>query len=89
MGREHLLDLSKLEPPEPLQQAVNALDALAEGEYLRLLLNRDPIYLYPILVLQGFEHEKRAGTQSTFELLIWHKNDDNARAAAFAKHGTP
>ncbi|MBI1424842.1 MAG: DUF2249 domain-containing protein [Gammaproteobacteria bacterium] len=88
MGREHLLDLSKLAPPEPLQQAVSALDALADGEYLRLLLNRDPIYLYPILVLQGFEHEKRAGTQSIFELLIWHKGDEKARQAALANHGS-
>lgn len=84
MGKEHLLDLSELEPPAPLQQAISALDSLAEGEYLRLLLKRDPVYLYPILLMQDFEYEKRVGKQVTIELLIWHKGDGEAWQAAHA-----
>lgn len=84
MGREYLLDVSELDPPAPLQQALAALDTLAQGDYLRLLLKRDPVYLYPILLLQGFEHEKHAGTQAEYEILIWHKGDLEAWEAAHA-----
>ena len=88
MGKERLLDLSHLEPPTPLQQAISALDTLVEGEYLRLLLKRDPIYLYPILLMQGFEHESHALAEAVVEVLIWHKGDDEAWQAARADRDT-
>lgn len=87
MGREVLLDLSELEPPAPLQQAIIALDSLTQGNYLRVLLKRDPVYLYPILLLQGFEHEKRV-TKAMFEILIWHKGDDEAWEASHTGQDT-
>lgn len=79
MGRERLLDLSQLEPPAPLQMAIHALDTLEEGEYLRMLVKRDPIYLYPLLLLQGFEHETHVMDQSMYEVFIWRKGDIDAR----------
>lgn len=88
MGRERLLDVSELDPPAPLQEALSALDSLAKGEYLRLLLRRDPVYLYPLLLMQGFEHEKRSGTQATYEILIWRKGDREAWQAAHAENSS-
>jgi hypothetical protein len=82
MGRERLLDVSELEAPAPLQAALSALDSLAAGDYLRLLLKRDPVYLYPLLLIQGFEYEARAGSQAIYEILIWHKDDLEAWQAA-------
>lgn len=84
MGRERLLDVSELDPPAPLQEALSALDSLAEGDYLRLLLKRDPVYLYPLLLLQGYEYEKHTVAHDSYEILIWHKGDREAWQAAHA-----
>ena len=49
MGTERILDVRGLEQPEPLLRALAALDTLGNGEYLRLLSDRDPVLLYPLL----------------------------------------
>jgi hypothetical protein len=81
MAREHLLDVSDLEPPEPLLRVLAELDTLARGEYLRMLHRLEPLPLYPILREHGFEHETRAGTHSAYEILIWRRGDTVAERA--------
>ncbi len=82
MGQEHFLDATKLEAPAPLQVALAALESLPSGDYLRLLLKRDPIFLYPLLLVQGFEHETYIRSQENYEVLIWHKGDRDAEQSA-------
>ena len=85
MEQEHFLDVTGLEAPEPLQIALAALESLPHGHYLRLLVRRDPIFLYPLLLMQGFEHETRSSSQEHYEVLIWHKGDQDAATAAHDK----
>ncbi len=74
-GRERVLDVSALPPPEPLERALEALDRLAPGEYLRLLHRREPRLLYPQLEARGFCYRVRPGQGVPFEVLIWRKGD--------------
>jgi TusA-related sulfurtransferase len=76
MGREHLLDVQDLEPPEPLLRVLAATDALQSGEYLRVLIQRDPVMLYPLLEAQGFQYETGAGHTAVYEILIWRAGDN-------------
>jgi len=79
---EQLLDVNLLEPPEPMGRILSAIDALAQGRYLRVLIHREPFPLYDILRREGFAHSIRAGRDSVFELFIWHALDDKAAALA-------
>jgi len=77
---EQLLDVNLLEPPEPMGLILSAIDALAQGRYLRILIHREPFPLYDILIREGFSHSIRPGRDSAFELFIWHTRDDKAGA---------
>jgi len=77
---EQLLDVNLLEPPEPMGRILSAIDALARGRYLRILIHREPFPLYDILRREDFSHSIRAGRESAFELFIWHARDDKAAA---------
>ncbi len=78
---EIILDVSDLEPPEPLTQTLEAAEDLAPGQYLRMLHRRDPCMLYGNLDDNGFKYIQREGTTTAVELFIWRENDAEAAAA--------
>ena len=78
---EIILDVSDLEPPEPLTQTLEAAEDLAPGQYLRMLHRRDPCMLYGNLDENGFKYIQREGTTTAVELFIWRENDADAEAA--------
>jgi uncharacterized protein (DUF2249 family) len=77
---EHLLDVSELEPCEPLEQTLAALPTLQAGDYLRVLHRREPFPLYELLQKQGFAWRSQ-GADSKFEIFIWRIDDAVAEAA--------
>jgi hypothetical protein len=79
---ERLLDVSALEPPEPRDRVVAALEILADGEYLRVRHRREPLLLYPWLQEHGFAWHTQAGDITAFEIIVWHTDDARATAAA-------
>lgn len=70
---ERIVDARGLEPPEPLELTLNALDTLGPDERLRLLIHRTPLMLYPILHEWGFSHQTRSMPDGTFEVTIWRR----------------
>lgn len=82
--RERLLDVDGLEPPQPMERALDALAQLPPGHYLRMLLHREPHLLYPLLEEEGFQSETRPGRRALFEVLIWRAGDEDAASAARA-----
>lgn len=78
---ERLLDVTALEPPEPLERALEAVGRLRTGQYLRLLLRREPFPLYAVLDEDGFLHLGRRGTRSPYEVFVWRRGDEAAEAA--------
>lgn len=68
---ERLVDARWLEPPEPMELTLAALELLAPEENLRLLIHREPHMLFPILKEWGYEYRMHAGDDGTYEIMIW------------------
>lgn len=81
MSNEILLDVSDLEPPEPLVLTLEAAEQLKPGQYLRMLHRRDPCMLYGDLDDNHFSYYQRKGTTSAVEVFIWRENDAEAEEA--------
>lgn len=81
---ERLLDVSELEPPEPLVQTVAAAEALPRGDYLLMLHRRDPCLLPANLRERGFSFVQRPGRRTAVEVFIWREGDAIAEAAVRA-----
>lgn len=86
---EVLLDVSELEPPEPLTLTLEAAEDLTAGQYLRMLHRRDPCMLYGNLDDNGFRYFQREGASTAVELFIWHAHDTEAMAAVENIIGRP
>ncbi|HEU0188286.1 MAG TPA: DUF2249 domain-containing protein [Gallionellaceae bacterium] len=65
------LDARLMEPPEPMQRALEAIEQLAPGSRLRMLHHREPYPLYTILDKRHFFHRTTALADGSFEILIW------------------
>ncbi|MES2017617.1 MAG: DUF2249 domain-containing protein [Pseudomonadota bacterium] len=68
----HHLDARGLEPPEPLERVLDALEQLAVGERLCMLIEREPRPLYRILLNNGFAYKTESGPGLPYEVTIWH-----------------
>jgi hypothetical protein len=79
---ELILDVSELAAPEPLLRAVDALQALPRGDYLRFRHRMKPCHLYAMLEKNGLAWDTRRGEVVECELFIWHAGDEDAEAAA-------
>ena len=79
---EQILDVSDLEPCEPLERTLQAVGDLGEGDYLRVIHRREPHLLYPVLDKLGFDWRSRPGGTSEFEIYIWKRTDPVAGSAA-------
>ena len=77
---EQVLDVSELEPCEPLEQALKAVETLKRGDYLRLIHRREPRLLYPMLEKAGFDWLCREGDAGGYEILIWHHGDTSVES---------
>lgn len=78
---EQLIDVSELEAPEPLLSAVEALESLPRGDYLRLRHRLKPCHLYAVLEKNGLAWDTRHGEVVECELFIWHAGDEAAQLA--------
>ena len=74
------LDVSELEAPEPLVQAVHQLGSLPQDGYLHLVHRMAPCKLYDYLSENGFFSETREGEQALCEIFICHDNADEVKS---------
>ncbi len=65
------LDVSDLEPCEPLQRIRCAALALKSGESLRVIHRREPMLLYPVLEKAGLRWRTLERREGRFEMLVW------------------
>ena len=84
MGVEHRLDVRNMEAPEPLLLVLAELESLVPGDFLRILVNRDPVLLYPLLESRDFHCARQIGTDGSHVILIWRRGDIAAEQAACA-----
>lgn len=75
---EHSLDVSGLEPPEPMERILEKLDELSEGDWLAVLHRREPFPLYGIIQQDGFCWRCIQDGAARFRIYIWRANDRGA-----------
>lgn len=81
MATERRIDVRGLEPPEPMEIALEMTHKLSAGEYLRMLHRREPFPLYRLLEQGGFRFRLHSSGECPFELLIWRAGDNEAETA--------
>jgi uncharacterized protein (DUF2249 family) len=64
------IDVRWLEPPEPFERIVAALEQLPSGERLRVLIHREPRPLFQWLQREGYAFEHRYNSEGYFEIQI-------------------
>ncbi|WP_298137469.1 DUF2249 domain-containing protein [Acidiferrobacter sp.] len=70
---ERFVDASDLEPPEPLQVALQAACALRPGERVRVRVPRQPYPLFGLLAERGYTYESvavRRGEDCVYDVVI-------------------
>ena len=67
-----VIDGREMQPPEPMERTLEALDTLAEGDDLLLLLYCEPHPLYNILRQNGYAWSDALRADGTREIRI-HK----------------
>lgn len=70
MKQEVLVDARWLEPPEPMEKVLMALDLLHPGQHIRFLLHREPHPLYGMLANMGYRHQTHLLADGCYEILI-------------------
>lgn len=85
MTAERVLDVSQLEPCEPLERILSTIPNLQAGEYLHVLHRMEPHPLYPILTREGYAWLTQQGRDVPVEIYIWRTTDAQAEAAARAE----
>lgn len=69
-GAEIVVDGRGLEPPEPMEKVLAALDQLKPGQRVRFLIHRQPYPLYDILRRHHYVYETTAIADGSYEVLI-------------------
>lgn len=67
---EIVVDGRGLEPPEPMELVLAALDALQPGQRVRFLIHRQPYPLYDLLRRYQYRYETTTVTDGDFAILI-------------------
>ena len=70
MTADVVVDARWLEPPEPMQRVLQALETRGPGQRLRLLIHREPYPLYDLLDARGIGWRSRALADGCYEILI-------------------
>ena len=65
------IDVSELEPPEPMEQILARLRRLQPGQLLRVQHRREPFPLYPMLKQAGYKHYCIPSGTEAFLIYIW------------------
>lgn len=66
------LDNRGLAPPDPLIRTLQTLEEMSPGEWLEVINDRDPIFLYPELAERGHSIRAVPAEGEWFALLIQH-----------------
>ncbi|MCC7411823.1 MAG: DUF2249 domain-containing protein [Gammaproteobacteria bacterium] len=85
MSGEILLDVSDLPPPEPMERILTALESLSPGDWLCVLIHRQPWPLLPELEALGYAWRMQDRDPPGFEILIWRAGDADADTGANAR----
>ena len=69
--RVRTLDVSTVDPTEPVALVLDALDQLAPGEQLCVLIEHEPFSLYRLLSNRAYAYCTWALADALYEVTIW------------------
>lgn len=67
---DQFIDGREMQPPEPFEQTMAALDLIDDNEQVILLLHCQPHPLFNALRLNGYQWEETTGPEGCFEYRI-------------------
>lgn len=65
-----VVDARWLEPPEPMERVLAAIDDLRPGQGIRFLIHREPLPLYGALHRLGYHHKTHMLADGSYEVQI-------------------
>lgn len=65
------IDVSELEPPEPMERILARLQQLKPGQLIRVRHRREPFPIYPMLEQAGYKHCCIPSGTEAFLIYIW------------------
>lgn len=75
-----VIDARHMQPPEPMERVLEALDQLEPGNEIHLLIYREPVPLYGVLKRNGYTHVTQREANNTFVVRIRHAVRNDATA---------
>jgi len=72
------IDGRDMQPPEPFEKTIEALERLPRGHELVLLAPCEPRPLFRALRLNGFDYRCAFVRDGWFEVRMWHRTDNDA-----------
>ncbi len=69
------IDVSELEPPQPMTEILAALTKLSAGHFLVVSHRRKPVPLFSILAEQDYCWRHQQEAQGKHRIFIWRKRD--------------
>lgn len=72
--QEIVVDARGLPPPEPFNLVLGALEALKSHQWVRFLVDREPVPLYRVLRDDGFRHDATLMDDGSYAILIHRRN---------------
>jgi|TARA_Y100000310_G_C20584646_1_gene764761 hypothetical protein len=79
------LDVSGMPAPEPLHQALIAVERLSPGRFIHFHHRQYPRLLFEQLERRGFDSATRHGPDGSCEVFIWAIDDPVARQKALTR----
>lgn len=73
-SKVHALDVSRLDPPEPMVAILAKIQELGPKDILEVTHHREPFPLYAHLEEAGFAHEIEKLGENRYRLKIWRKD---------------
>ncbi len=67
------IDARGMEPPEPFERVIDALETLQSEEEVLLILDREPAPLYRFLAKNRYRYETKRFDDGRFEIRIWEE----------------
>ncbi len=68
---EQVLNVSELDPPEPLERILDALADMPDDDWLRVIHRMNPVPMYSIVKGMGYLCDTTQVAPRRFEILIW------------------
>lgn len=68
------LDVRELEPPEPLEEVLSALESLVYGEVLLVHHHRNPLILFDLLHERGYAYRTTQKDEDYWQIRIWRRS---------------